>query len=131
MSKGIKDVIYNKLSTTNSVTDITSTRIYPYMAIENVVYPYIVFEPTSIEPTDDKDGASDLDTVLFNVEMYTKTPDLLEDLSTKVRTVFDRFSGTVETVAVQSIQYTGENKGYADADRVFMNIQQYRARIVK
>ena len=131
MAKGIKDVIYNKLSNTANVTAIVGTKIYPFLAISKVVEPYIVFEQTAIEPTDDKDGVSDLDTILFNVEMYSKTPSELEDLATKVRTVFDRFSGTVETIVVQSIQFTGEDGGYADADRVFMKIQQFRARIVK
>lgn len=131
MAKGINDVIYNKLSNDGDVSAIVGTKIFPYMAIENIKYDYIVFEQTGIEPTDDKDGVSDLDTILFNVEMYSKTPSELEDLSNKVRTVFDRFSGTVETIVVQSIQFTGEDSGYADEDRVFMKIQQYRARIEK
>ena len=63
--------------------------------------------------------------------MYSKTPSELEDLANKVRTVFDRFSGTVETIVVQSIQFIGEDGGYADEDRVFMKMQQYKARIVK
>ena len=131
MAKGIKDVIYNKLSTTANVTAIVSTKIYPYLAIENVVEPYIVYEPNNIEPTDDKDGPSDLDTITFSIEMYSKTPSELEDLANKVRTVFDRFKGTVETVVVQSIKFVGEDGGYADEDRVFIKIQQYSARIVK
>jgi|TARA_Y100000310_G_scaffold169451_1_gene169495 hypothetical protein len=131
MAKSINDVIYSKLSNDGDVSAIVGTKIYPYLAIENIKYDYIVYEQTGVEPTDCKDGASTLDTVLFNIEMYSKTPSDLEDLSTKVRTVLDRFGGTVETIVVQSIQFTGEDSGYADEDRVFMKIQQYRARIEK
>ena len=38
MAKGIGDVIYSLLSNSTDVTDIVSTRIYPFLAIEDVLH---------------------------------------------------------------------------------------------
>ena len=131
MAKGIKDVIYSLLSNNASVNNIVVNKIFPYLAQDNVDVPYLVFDLTGLEPTDCKDGVSGLDTLLFDIEMYHDDPDLLETLSTNVRTVLDRHSGTTETVVVQSIQYTGEDGGYSAEDKVFIKVQTYKARIEK
>jgi len=130
MAKGIGDVIYSLLSNDTDVTDIVSTRIYPFMAIEDVVYPYLVYTIEDVDPTVSKCGASPLDTVTFNIEIYTETLSELEDLGNKVRAELDRNKGTIETLNIQSIAYQNEDYGYADVDRVYLKIQAYSTRIV-
>jgi len=131
MAKGIGDVIYNLLSNDTDVTNIVSTRIYPFLAIEDIVYPYIVYTIEDVDPTISNCGASPLDVVTFNVEIYTETLSELEDLGNKVRTILDRNKGTIETINVQSIAYQNEDYGYADVDRVYIKIQSYSTRIIK
>jgi len=124
----IGDVIYTLLSNDADVSALVSTRIYPSLAIENVVYPYIVYETTGNEPTDDKDGKSSIDTLDYDIEIYTETLDQLNDLSTKVRNVLDRYSGTVSGKQIQSMQYTADNTGYSDDNRVYLKMQNYDIR---
>ena len=124
----IGDVIYTLLSNDADVSALVSTRIYPSLAIESVVYPYIVYETTGNEPTDDKDGKSSIDTLDYDIEIYTETLDQLNDLSTKVRNVLDRYSGTVSGKQIQSMQYTSDNTGYSDDNRVYLKVQNYDIR---
>ena len=131
MAKGIGDVIYSLLSNSTDVTDIVSTRIYPFLAIEDVVYPYLVYTIENVDPTVSNCGASQLDKVTFNLEIYTKTLGQLEDLGNKVRAALDRYKGTTETIDVQIIAYQNEDYGYADEDRVNLKIQSYLTRIIK
>ena len=131
MAKGIGDVIYSLLSNDANVSAIVSNKIFPYMAIESIKYPYIVYEQTGLEPTDTKDGVSPLDIEEWDVEMYAETLSEIEDLSDKVRAVLDRYSGTTETIVVQSVKFVSENGGYADEDRVFLKMQAYSFRVMK
>ena len=121
----IGDVIYSLLSNDASVSALVSTRIYPSLAIENVVYPYIVYENTANEPTNNKDGKSTLDTLTYNIEIYTETLSESNTLGINVRNVLDRYSGTINTKAIQSVKYNNENSGYSDEDRVYLKIQSY------
>lgn len=130
MAKGVGDVLYNLLSNDSDVTDIVSTRIYPFMAIEDIAYPYIVYTIENTDPTQSKDCSGALDTFTVNVELYTETLSELEDLGNKTRTILNRNKGTIETLNVQSINFTAEDYGYADADRVYLKIQSYSIRIV-
>jgi len=126
MAKGIGDVIYNLLSNDANVSAIVGTKIFPYVAVDDIAYPYIVYSSEGIEPTDTKDGQSELDKNEWDIEMYSETLSEVEDLADKVRTVLDRQSGTTETVVVDHTTFIGENGGYADEDRVFLKIQTYR-----
>jgi hypothetical protein len=130
MAKGIGDVIYSLLSNSTDVTDIVSTRIYPFLAIEDVVYPYLVYTIENVDPTVSNCGASSLDTVSVNLEIYTETLAELEDLGDKVRNALDRYKGTTEGVDVQIIAYQNEDYGYADEDRVYLKIQSYNSRLL-
>ena len=131
MAKGIGDVIYSLLSNDAPVAAIVGTKIFPYVAVDNVAYPYMVYTDTAIDPLQDKDGVSCLDTTTLHIELYSKTLDEVEDMGNKVRTALDRISGTTETIDIQSISFTAENGGYADGDRVYVKIQSYSCRVKK
>ena len=129
MAKGIGDVIYNLLSNDTGVTDITSTRIYPFMAIEDIAYPYLVYTIESTDPTQTKCTTSALDVVSVNVEIYSETLSESEALKRNIRNLLDRYKGTVEGIEVQSISFRDEDGGYADEDRVYLDIQSYSCRL--
>ena len=124
----IEDVIYSLLTDDAAVSALVSDRVYPSLAIKDVVYPYIVFEQVGNDPTDDKDGVSSLDTLSYDIEIYTQTPEKMNDLGVKVRKVLDRYAGTVNTKVIQSVKYNTENSGYSDDDRVYLKMQNYSFR---
>lgn len=131
MAKGVGDVIYNLLTNSVDVSAIVGTKIFPYMAVDDIKAPYIVYNDSGIDPLQTKDGVSCLDTSTIEIELYSEDLEEAEDLSNKVRTALDRISGTIETVVVQSISFTAETGGYADEDRVFLKMQSYSFRIIK
>jgi len=131
MAKGIGDVIYNLLSNDGPVSTLVDTNIFPFLAIEDIPAPYIVFESGGVEPTDTKDGVSCLDKEVWDVSMYSETLAEVEDLADKVRTVLDRYSGTVETLVIQSTTFQGEDGAYDDEDRLYIKVQSYSFRIIK
>jgi hypothetical protein len=127
----IGDVIYNLLSNDATVSGLVGLKIYPYIGTENIVYPYIVYDQVSLQPTDTKDGVSELDTVSYDVEIYTKSPSELTSVSNAVRDALDRYSGTVNTKLIDSIRYLGENSGFSLDDRVYLRVQNYSIRYKK
>ncbi len=131
MAKGIGDVLYSLLSNDAPVSALVGTKIFPFLAIEDVKEPYIVFESGGLEPTDTKDGVSCLDKETWDISMYSDTLAEVEDLADKVRNVLDRYSGTVETIVVQSSTFLGEDGTYDDEDRLYIKVQSYSFRIIK
>lgn len=128
MAKGIGDVLYNLLSNDVDVSAIVGTNIFPFLAVENVNYPYIVFSQSGLEPTNEKDGVSCLDKIEVEIEMYSETLAEVEDLADKVRVLLDRYTGTVETLIIQSATFLAEETGYSDIDRVFLKMHSYSFR---
>jgi hypothetical protein len=123
--------IYNILSNDANVSATVGTKIFPSLGIENIAYPYIVYEMVNLDPTDTKDGVSCLDTEEFEIEIYTKNPSDMSTLGTDVRNALDRYTGTVEGINIQSIKYNAENSGYTDGDRIYLKMQSYSIRIIK
>ena len=125
----IGDVIYTLLNSDTDVEALVGNKIYPSLAIEDVDYPYIVYEQTANDPQDDKDGPSTLDTLTYNIEIYTETLSESSDLGVKVRRVLDRYSGTTLGQVIQSVKYNTENSGYSDDNgRVHLKMQVYNFR---
>jgi hypothetical protein len=127
----IGDVIYNLLSNDATVSGLVGLKIYPYLGTENIVYPYIIYDQTTLQPTDTKDGVSELDTISYDVEIYTKSPSELTSIANAVRNVLDRYNGTVNTKLIDSIRYLDENSGFSLDDRVYLRIQNYSIRYKK
>jgi len=127
----IGKAIYNLLSNDATVNGIVSNKIFPFLAKEDIIFPYIVYSQTSLEPIEFKDGVSDLDTIEYEVEMWTDNPIGLKALADAVRDVLDRYSGTVEGLVIQSVKFNGENMGYNDEDRLYLAMQSYSFRLVK
>lgn len=127
----IGDVIYSLLSNDATVSGLVGLKIYPYIGMENIVYPYIIYDQTELTPTDTKDGVSELDVVSYDIEVYAKSPDDLTTISNAVRDALDRYSGTVNSKLIDSIRYIGENTGFDLEDRVYLRMQNYSIRYKK
>ena len=104
--------IYGILSADSDVTDDVSTRIFPNVAPPKTTFPFIVYDVTSDEPTDYKQGVSSLDTNSVMVSVYAETYTKAADVATNVRTALDRTSGTYSVVVVQSIKFDGYNDSF-------------------
>lgn len=124
----IEDVLYSLLKNDATVAGLVGDKIYPYMADENIALPYIVYEETGNEPTNTKQGISDLDTISVNIESYAGSVLDLNTLRAAVRSKLERFNGIVGTKNIDTITFRGESNGYSLENRIYLNIQQFTIR---
>lgn len=108
--------IYNILSNTSNITNLTSTRIYPVFPPQGSAFPLIVFSVGNNEPTDQKDGGSQVDNDQLQVDVYSRTALEAETIDGYVRAALDTYAGTVETVKIRQIYYNGSTPSQYDQD---------------
>ena len=98
--------IYGILSADSTLTNLlaSSTSIYPEIAPQNAANPCIVYSESTGEFSDTKDGVSHLDTNVIQVDVYANTIADRNLIGARVRTLLDRYSGTINSIVVQSIQ---------------------------
>lgn len=122
--------IYDLLSSAVNVAALVSTRIYPDMATQGAVYPFIVYSVTGTQPTDTKEGVSELDVVQVSVICYANTYTTAQDLAEKSRVALDRASGTHGTLDVQSIRFEDQQSATMNLDKqVYIVEQSYAVRL--
>lgn len=126
----IGKVIYDLLSNDGTVSGLVSTRIFPDTVPQNTSFPYISYTVISTLPTDAKDGASRLDVVNVQVDIYSRDYSTTQDIAAGVRAALDRYSGTNNSVNVDKIWFTNEAAGnYEQELGVFWVSQDYAARV--
>lgn len=97
--------VYGILSGTTAVTDIVGTRIFPEIAEQEAVTPFVIYQLQSVAPEDTHDGPSKLDEVRFEFLCYADSYNEAADLGVAVRGALDRVSGTYNGVNVESVQF--------------------------
>ena len=112
----IGKLIYSRLSTDGSITAYIGTKIYPDITPQNVQYPFVVYTITNSLPVDYKDGQSNLEEITLQVDVYTQSYDDTQDLANLIRNRLDRFTGTVESVEVQTIKYVSSDSQVFNAE---------------
>ncbi len=104
-------------------------RCYPLTAPQGSAYPCITYEPTSPSPSDTKSGPSQLDMQSVEIVIYSRKYSECETIANDVRTMLDRFFGTVATVGVQSIQFTNQTTEHYPEIDLHAIVQMYNCRI--
>jgi hypothetical protein len=112
----IGKVIYGRLSTDVAVTGVCGLNIYPDIAPQNVEYPFIVYTIINSTPVDFKDGQSNLEEITVQLDVYTNNYETTQTLSNAVRNRLDRFSGTLNSVNIQTIKYMSSDSQVYNAD---------------
>jgi hypothetical protein len=112
----IGKVIYGRLTTDAAVTGICGLKIYPDIAPQNVQYPFMVYTVVNSLPVDYKDGQSNLEEINVQIDVYTNNYETTQTLANNVRNRLDRFVGTVNGVAVQTLKYMSSDSQVYNAD---------------
>lgn len=121
--------IYNLLLSNADLRAIVDTRIFPEVAQQDAVLPYVVYNVSSNEPSDTKREPSKLDTAQIEVNLYSTSYTECIDMATHTRAALDRVTGTYSGVNVQSIQYLGEIIDFDEAQRTYNITADYDVRI--
>ena len=109
------------------------TRVFPELAPEGTVMPYIVYSVVSNQPSDAKDGTpiDEAQVEIYSVADSYSAANLLADA---VRAQIDRKSTTVTdasvgTIDVQSVVYTNEVIEVSQDRKTYIAVQDYTFRI--
>jgi hypothetical protein len=112
----IGKVIYGRLITDAAVTGICGLKIFPDIAPQNVQYPFMVYTVVNSLPVDYKDGQSNLEEINVQIDVYTNNYETTQTLANNVRNRLDRFVGTVNGIAVQTLKYMSSDSQVYNAD---------------
>tara|TARA_Y100000401_G_C8321663_1_gene225650 strand:+ start:1116 stop:1526 length:411 start_codon:yes stop_codon:yes gene_type:complete len=111
----IGKAIYNILANDSDVSTLVSTRIFPNVAPQTTVFPFIIYDITGVSPNDTKDGASTLDTNDVMISCYSETYSQASDLAQKIRIAMDRINqGDYGGETIQSSQFQSYNDIFDD-----------------
>jgi hypothetical protein len=114
------------------VQTLVSSRIYPEIAAEGAVPPYLVYTILGNSPVDTKHNTP-IDEANIEVISVSRSYGEANDLADKVRAALDRANVSVAvgegTVVVQSIQYTNETTEVSTDRQYYAAVQDYTIRI--
>lgn len=121
--------LYGILATDAGVLSVASNRIFPEIAAQGSELPLVVYRFSNLVPSDTKSGVSTLDSESYVIVAIAKSYTVSTDLSDKIRTALDRYSGTVNSVEVQSIEFTGYDSDYDADNAVYTTVTEFTLRI--
>lgn len=121
--------IYSLLTSDAAVNALVNGRVYPQIAAQGASFPFAVYLLTDIDPSDTKSGVSTLDEVRYDIVVAAQTYAAAADLTEKIRTVLDRYSGTVAGVVIDSIQFVNLDADNDPATETFVTSSEYIIRV--
>lgn len=121
--------IYNLLRTDSDITNLVSSRIYPQIASQGADFPFIVYLLVDVDPSDTKSGVSTLDQSRYDIVVASKTYSEVSTITELVRNRLDRYSGTIESVVIDSIQFQSVDADNDPATETYVTSSEYIIRI--
>lgn len=105
------------------------TGIFPVVAPQNSVFPYVIYQDVTTLPNDIKDGPSPLDQVRIQIDSYAKSKAEADTIAAAVRTALDRYSGTVESVTIDSIKFLDQfDNAFEEELSIYRVTQEFEVR---
>ena len=88
------DLVYNKLTNESNLTDIVSTRIFPFLRQPGSELPAVMFEQTNASFTPTKTTTSVNDEFEFTVNCFSESISQAWSMHTIVRNIFEGMAGS-------------------------------------
>ena len=121
--------IYSILTSDSDVNAIVSTRVYPQIAAQGAAFPFVVYVLQDTSPSDTKSGVSTLDEIRYDIVVASETYAEASDLTNKIRTALDRYTGTVAGVVIDSIQFIDLDADNDPGTETYVTSSEYIIRI--
>lgn len=117
----IEEALYARLSGAAAITELTSTRIYPYKLPQNPIMPAITYQrvSTSRYHTHDTSGASGLARPRFQFDCYASSYLGAKQLVEALRGVLEGFNGYVGAQRIQGALSQNETDFYEDVTGLY------------
>ncbi len=112
--------IFNLLSNDSTLSANVGTRIMPDVINASAsaarVFPYITYDIISVEPVADKSiaagGSALVDVFRVQINIYSRKYSELETLAAAVLSTLNRYTGTANTIKIQSVDYLTQADDY-------------------
>jgi len=121
--------IYSILTSDSDVNAIVGTRVYPQIAAQEAAFPFVVYVLQNVDPSDTKSGVSTLDEVRYDIIVASENYAQASDLTEKIRTALDRYSGTVAGVVIDSIQFIDLDVNNDPGTETYLTSAEYIIRV--
>jgi len=121
--------IYSILTSDSDVNAIVGTRVYPQIAAQGAAFPFVVYVLQDTSPSDTKSGVSTLDEIRYDIVVASETYAEASDLTNKIRTALDRYTGTVESVVIDSIQFIDLDADNDPGTETYLTSAEYIIRV--
>lgn len=122
----IEEAIYTKLSSTDAVTDLVGTRIYPLKLPQNPTYPAITYGRVSARRGMTHDGPGDMAWPRFQFDCYGASYSAAKGVANAIRSTLNGFSGTVSTVNICAVFFMNEVDDFNDDTEVYRIAVDFR-----
>lgn len=129
----IGEAIYAILSSDTDVTDLVSTRIYPIIAPQDTVAPYIIYEDRRAEPLVTKDGAFERDYWFVEIMAINNSYKSAREVSIPVIRALNGYRGEpVSGLVINKIRLEGHlAPAYDEKVKLYAARQSYKVFVNK
>jgi hypothetical protein len=131
LANGSAHLSGDRLAAFQTLNPLLGTKVEPMRLHQREDFPAVLYEMYSADPSDVKNGPSALDQDFFRLTCYGNTYDEAHQVMAPVRTVLDRFSGTVSGIKIQSIQYLSARDLFDDAGQKAGVQHDYKIRVAR
>ena len=91
----------------------------------------MVYKFSGLRTSDTKSGVSTLDEETYDLVAIAASYTDVTNLSEKIRAALDRYTGTVNAVEVQSVEFTGYDVDYDATNEVYAAATEFTLRIIR
>jgi len=104
----------------------SATAIFAILAPQKSPRPYLTFKVLDENPTNVMGKETAPTDCLFSVSIFAETVLEIVAVTNDIRSAFNRFSGTADSVVVQDVFYEGRNDFFDEADRDYQRVIDFR-----
>ena len=121
--------IYTILTEDAGVSAVVGNKVYPQIAAQGAAFPFVVYVLQDNSPSDTKSGVSTLDEIRYDIVAAAETYASLSSLTERIRLALDRYTGNIEGVEIDSIQFIDLDVDNDPATETYVSSSEYILRI--
>lgn len=117
--------IYSLLNGDATLTGLVGSKIYPVEAPQREEDPMVIYWVKEVDPTDSKDEVSTEDWIKTEILVYSKDYDLMHTISKRIRTILDKYAGTVAGNTISEIRFEDFSDGWENNRKGYVGTSDY------
>lgn len=104
----------------------STTSVWALLAPQDAVRPFVTFEVIDESPTNVMGTETTPTDCLFEIRIYAESFSSVVTITNDMRTAFNRYSGTINSVVVQDVFYEGRSEFFSEQERDYERVLNFR-----